>query len=204
MRRRRGGDWVIGLHPYDDPVGVFALDDCPITDERVMTFGAKSLRRARISDGGRVARIRPAHDRRSRRGDRRGTRRGRRNHSSLMPCRPRRRSGGSPRTAAALSWLGGALASASFSQVNEAVGDRLHEYVLERARTHSPASVVDAYAGSGATAIPLAMTDGASSPSSSIVKRPARCAAGIAGRLATGGRRASKMRSIASCPPTSC
>src|SRR5689334_4306395 len=37
MRRRRGGDWVIGLHPYDDPVGVFALEDCPITDDRVMS-----------------------------------------------------------------------------------------------------------------------------------------------------------------------
>ena len=27
---------MIGLHPYDDPVGVFQLADCPITDERVM------------------------------------------------------------------------------------------------------------------------------------------------------------------------
>ena len=36
MRRVRDGDWVIGLHPYDDPVGVFQLADCPITDERVM------------------------------------------------------------------------------------------------------------------------------------------------------------------------
>src|SRR5258705_8987864 len=36
MRRAPGGDWVIGLHPFDDPVGVFQLADCPITDERVM------------------------------------------------------------------------------------------------------------------------------------------------------------------------
>ena len=31
-----GAGWVAGLHPYDDPVGVFDLADCPITDERVL------------------------------------------------------------------------------------------------------------------------------------------------------------------------
>src|SRR6185436_4707290 len=30
LRRRTDGSWVMGLHPYDDPVGVFQLDDCPI------------------------------------------------------------------------------------------------------------------------------------------------------------------------------
>src|SRR5687767_4617587 len=30
--RRRGARWVAGLHPYDDPVRVFPLADCPITD----------------------------------------------------------------------------------------------------------------------------------------------------------------------------
>jgi len=34
--RRRGGGWVAGLHPYDRPGDVFALADCPITDERVV------------------------------------------------------------------------------------------------------------------------------------------------------------------------
>jgi 23S rRNA (uracil1939-C5)-methyltransferase len=47
-------------------------------------------------------------------------------------------------------------ASASFAQVNSDVGALLHAYVLERARAHNPRTVVDAYAGSGATAIPLA------------------------------------------------
>jgi len=28
--------WTIGLHPFDDPVNVFQLADCPITDERVV------------------------------------------------------------------------------------------------------------------------------------------------------------------------
>jgi 23S rRNA (uracil1939-C5)-methyltransferase len=55
---------------------------------------------------------------------------------------------------------GGDAASASFEQVNEATGAALHRYVLERTRAHRPNAVVDAYAGSGATAIPLAR-DGA-------------------------------------------
>ncbi|MBA3890285.1 MAG: class I SAM-dependent RNA methyltransferase, partial [Gemmatimonadaceae bacterium] len=47
-------------------------------------------------------------------------------------------------------------AGASFVQVNAAVADALHAHVLERAHAHRPRHVVDAYAGSGATAIPLA------------------------------------------------
>jgi 23S rRNA (uracil1939-C5)-methyltransferase len=53
-----------------------------------------------------------------------------------------------------------AAGDASFMQVNVEMGRALHAYVLERARAHLPATVVDAYAGSGATAIPLAR-DGA-------------------------------------------
>ncbi|HEY3134022.1 MAG TPA: TRAM domain-containing protein, partial [Gemmatimonadaceae bacterium] len=34
--RRRGARWIAGLHPYDDPVRIFALADCPITDRRVV------------------------------------------------------------------------------------------------------------------------------------------------------------------------
>ena len=34
--RRRGARWVAGLHPYDDPIGIFALADCPITDRKVV------------------------------------------------------------------------------------------------------------------------------------------------------------------------
>ena len=37
-RRRVSDDWTIGLHRFDDPVGVFQLEDCPITDERVMAI----------------------------------------------------------------------------------------------------------------------------------------------------------------------
>src|SRR5205085_5046092 len=47
-------------------------------------------------------------------------------------------------------------ATASFAQVNAEVGRALHAYVLDRARSYRPSVVIDAYAGSGATAIPLA------------------------------------------------
>jgi len=40
--------------------------------------------------------------------------------------------------------------------VNAEVGAMLHAYVLDRARRYRPSSVVDAYAGAGATAVPLA------------------------------------------------
>jgi 23S rRNA (uracil1939-C5)-methyltransferase len=34
--RRRGERWIAGLHPYDSPVKVFELRDCPITDLAVL------------------------------------------------------------------------------------------------------------------------------------------------------------------------
>src|SRR6266550_7757623 len=33
--RRSGARWIAGLHPYDDPVRIFALSDCPITHRGV-------------------------------------------------------------------------------------------------------------------------------------------------------------------------
>jgi 23S rRNA (uracil1939-C5)-methyltransferase len=50
----------------------------------------------------------------------------------------------------------GAAAGASFVQVNARVAAALRAHVLERVRAHDPARVVDAYAGMGDTAIPLA------------------------------------------------
>jgi 23S rRNA (uracil1939-C5)-methyltransferase len=157
MRRRDGG-WIAGLHPFDDPVGIFQLEDCPITDERVLAIwrdvmaaaahypDADELRAsvqlaghgaAIVVEGGnkwpdrlRFFEAVPA--------------------ASALWWRPAHR----PRALVAERTSAGA--GASFAQVNPAVGASLHAYVLERARAHSPASVVDAYAGSGATAIPLA------------------------------------------------
>src|SRR5262249_55664668 len=35
-RDAASGAWIAGLRPYDDPDRIFSLDDCPITDERVL------------------------------------------------------------------------------------------------------------------------------------------------------------------------
>lgn len=41
--RRRGSAWIAGLHPFDDPRRVFALEDCPITHEDVLTIWRQVL-----------------------------------------------------------------------------------------------------------------------------------------------------------------
>jgi 23S rRNA (uracil1939-C5)-methyltransferase len=62
--------------------------------------------------------------------------------------------GGAMRRLAARTARG--AAGASFAQVNARVAASLRAYVLERVRAHAPARVVDAYAGTGDTALPLA------------------------------------------------
>jgi 23S rRNA (uracil1939-C5)-methyltransferase len=160
--RREGAGWIAGLHPYDDPVGVFDLADCPITDERVMTVWSelrpaldslpqeRSLRVAvRLLDegasvtveGGRVWRapealMAAAH--------------------AVTEVWWRPQEGTLRRVAARTSEQ---RAGASFAQVNAPVAARLREALLQRVRALDPRHVLDAYAGTGATAVPLA-TDG--------------------------------------------
>jgi 23S rRNA (uracil1939-C5)-methyltransferase len=162
MRRGRDRRWVIGLHPYDDPVGVFQLQDCPITDERVVDVWrqvmsaqahfppADELRAfVQLTDDGAAVVMEGANEWPAR--------------SAFFEAVP---------LATSLWWKPAHRArtlvaersrksgDASFVQINEEMGNALHTYVLERARSYAPASVIDAYAGSGATAIPLAR-DGA-------------------------------------------
>jgi 23S rRNA (uracil1939-C5)-methyltransferase len=157
--RRRGARWIAGLHPYDDPVRVFPLADCPITDSRVVGAwrevmeadayfpDAKELRGSvRITTGGPTfvmigGQSWAASDQ----------------FAAAVPSlsavwwepaedRPRRllydrRHDRAP--------------SAAFAQVNAEMADVLREYVLERARSYAPAIAVDAYSGAGHTAIAL-------------------------------------------------
>ncbi|HEV8234404.1 MAG TPA: hypothetical protein VGP84_07385, partial [Gemmatimonadaceae bacterium] len=51
-------------------------------------------------------------------------------------------------------------AGTSFGQINAAVAEVLRTYVVDRVRAHAPATVIDAYAGTGDTATMLA-TSGA-------------------------------------------
>jgi 23S rRNA (uracil1939-C5)-methyltransferase len=157
--RRRGGRWIAGLHPYDDPVHVFPLADCPITDGRVVAAwhdvmtadayfpDAKELRGSvRLTSGGPIfvmigGESWAARDQ----------------FAKAVPSisavwwepaedKPRRllydkRADRSP--------------SASFAQVNAEMADLLRAYVLEKARSYAPRSAVDAYSGAGHTAIAL-------------------------------------------------
>jgi 23S rRNA (uracil1939-C5)-methyltransferase len=157
--RRAGARWIAGLHAYDDPSTVFDLVDCPITDERVLAVWRElrptldrlprdpALRVAvRLIDDGAAATVEggrawPAAE-------------------AFFAAAPAltelwwKPEGGAVRRLAARTRE--SHAGASFVQVNARVAARLHDALLARVRAADPARVVDAYAGTGATAIPLA------------------------------------------------
>jgi len=159
--RRRGARWIAGLHPYDDPVRVFPLSDCPITDRSVVSAWHEVMQAdAYFPDASEL------------RGSIRKTSGGptlvmmggeswaaRDQFAAAVPSlsavwwipsedKPRRlvydkRADKSP--------------SASFAQVNAEMAERLRTYVLERASLLAPRTAVDAYAGAGGIA--TAMSD---------------------------------------------
>lgn len=157
--RRAGAGWIAGLHPYDDPVGVFDLGDCPITDESVLAVWSELRPLFHLLPDERALRV--------------AVRVADRGASVVVE-------GGSAWPAAdhffaqapsvAELWWGpqhGRLrrlgaraersdAGASFVQVNARVAASLRAHLLERVRSYGPARVVDGYAGMGDTAIPLA------------------------------------------------
>jgi 23S rRNA (uracil1939-C5)-methyltransferase len=157
--RRSGERWIAGLHPYDDPVGVFDLVDCPITDERVMMVWGelraafdllpheRALRVAvRLLDEGASVTVEGGHAWRT--------------PETLLARVPavtevwwRPKDGPLRRVASRTSER---HAGAAFVQVNAGVAARLRERLLARVRAYAPAHVIDAYAGTGATAAPLA------------------------------------------------
>jgi len=158
MRRARSGEWIIGLHPFDDPVNVFQLADCPITDERVLAIWrevmesrqrfpvADELRASvRLLDGGAAVVMEGGNEWPDRLA-----------FFEAVPSATALWWKPAHRARALIAQRGEAAAGASFAQVNAAMGARLHDFVLERARDYGAATALDAYAGSGATAIPLA------------------------------------------------
>ena len=190
--RRRGARWIAGLHPYDDPVRVFPLTDCPITDRRVVAAwrevmdadayfpDAKELRGSvRITSGGPTLVMMGGQSWAARD-----------QFSAAVPSvfavwwepaddKPRRllydkRADRTP--------------SASFAQVNAEMAEILGRYLLERARDLGPRTAVDAYAGAGQTASLLSeagvavtaieLDPEASEWSSSILRLPSRAVQG--------------------------
>lgn len=166
MQRSDDGEWIAGLHPYDNPARVFALDDCPITNLSVVETWHEILAQSeyfptvpalrgsvRVTGDGPVfvmmggARWTRAHE--------------------LFAAVPRlaamwwenddggRRLVGDRRPQRSLQ-----PPAASFSQVNPEVAVSLRKHVMATVSKHSPDKIVDAYSGLGETAIAFAK-DGA-------------------------------------------
>jgi len=161
--RRPGGRWIGGLHPYDDPVNVFQLEDCPITDERVVAVWREVFRaeqwfpdlptfRAAVRLVGTDAVMVVEGG-----SQWKAARRFFQAVPSLAALwwEPQ---GASRRLVAERTAV---AAGASFGQVNTHVAAALRDEVVARARAHSPGRVVDAYAGTGDTAAPLAASGAA-------------------------------------------
>jgi SAM-dependent methyltransferases related to tRNA (uracil-5-)-methyltransferase len=48
MKRQSNGEWIAGLHPFDDPARIFPLVDCPITDEAVVEAWRLVMKQSRF------------------------------------------------------------------------------------------------------------------------------------------------------------
>ena len=158
--RRRASGWIAGLHPFDDPVTVFSLDDCPITHQDVLDVWREVLAAAEFL---------PAAD------ELRGALRFEGEESASLTIEGAREWPSSPEFFAAVPRLGAlwwipenqsrrrlhardaeTAPGASFAQVNPAVAGPLRRRVVALAMARHPATAVDAYAGLGDTAAELA------------------------------------------------
>ncbi len=156
--QRRGAGWIGGLHAYDDPVRVFALADCPITDRRVVSVWREVLAASRFFPDAPALRgaVRWTPDGATfvMMG---GTRWGETAEffaavPSLValywePKEQPRRQLGERRSAPS--------PAASFAQVNPAMAQLLHAYVLDTVLERMPKRVIDAYAGAGDLSVAL-------------------------------------------------
>lgn len=184
--RRRDDAWIAGLHRYDAPGDVFVLEDCPITDERVVGVWSRIMQHQHLLPRavelrGAVRALADGHAFTLEGGT------GWRGHAALFAAVPE---------LTELWWVpegaGRRLlhsrradeAGASFVQVNPGVADRLREWVFSLASAFRPATAIDAYAGSGDIAVGLA-TRGARVTAIEIDADAARVAAA---RLTSGSR----------------
>ena len=157
--RRRGARWIAGLHPYDDPVRIFALADCPITNREVVASwheimaadayfpDANELRGSvRITTGGPTFVMMGGASWGAREQFLKAT-----PSLSAVWWEP---ADDKPRRVISDKRIERAP-SASFAQINSEMAEILRAYVIERARACEPRSVIDAYAGAGHTAVAL-------------------------------------------------
>jgi 23S rRNA (uracil1939-C5)-methyltransferase len=162
MERLSSGNWVAGLHPYDNPARVFALSDCLITDRAVVTTWKDILAKSQLFP--------PVQ---SLRGSVRMTPDG----PVFVMIGAMRWSNATAffdavTSLAAVWWENEEGARrivgdrrpqrslqppvASFAQINAEVAVNLRNHLLTVVSAYSPKTVVDAYSGAGDTAIAFA------------------------------------------------
>ncbi|MEO8195009.1 MAG: class I SAM-dependent RNA methyltransferase [Gemmatimonadales bacterium] len=162
MQRMPSGEWLAGLHPYDNPARIFALNDCPITDRQVVATWREVLAKSELFPP--VPALR---------GSVRLTRDG-----PIFVMMGAMRWSKATEFFAAVETLSAAwweneegarriigdrrparslqLPSASFAQVNPKVADELRKHVIAKVSAHSPQTLVDAYSGAGDIAVAFA------------------------------------------------
>jgi 23S rRNA (uracil1939-C5)-methyltransferase len=162
MQRLQTGEWIAGLHHYDNPAKIFALEDCPITNRGIIATWREILSNTRLFPSVQ-----------SLRGSVRITADGpvfvmtggmRWSHAegffdavkSLAAAWWENDEGsrsliGDRRPPRALQ-----PPVASFAQVNAEVAVNLRKHVMTTVSAYSPKKIVDAYSGAGETAIAFA------------------------------------------------
>jgi 23S rRNA (uracil1939-C5)-methyltransferase len=162
IRRNTSGGWIAGLHQYDDPSRVFALEDCPITSKTIVAVWREILAHADLfpespslrgsvriwekgaafvlSGGTRFTRARELFDAVSS-----VTAMWWEDDSGLRQMIGDRRAATDRESPVA-----------SFAQVNPPMAAELLELVMDKIVSRSPTSLVDAYSGAGEVAIELA------------------------------------------------
>lgn len=160
--RKRGDAWIGGLHAFDDPSHVFSLRDCRISDERLLAVWREIL--AASADFPVAVQLRGAVRLLGDAGNRAAfvLEGGRdwNSHEAFFAAVP---------SLEALWWIpeNGARRlvgdrrekhepGASFAQVNPEVARMLEAFVVDAVMSRTPATVVDAYSGSGDVAATLA------------------------------------------------
>src|SRR4051812_27319997 len=148
--RRTPAGRRIGLHPFDDAEAVFQLEDCPITDQRVVAVWRSIFANAELlpesADRGAVRILDNGSASVVIEGDRHWP-----NANAMIDAIPEIESlwwkpeNQSRRLVAEQKTTRG---SASFAQVNPAMAAVLREHVLDRVRGHAPTTMIDGYAGS--------------------------------------------------------
>jgi 23S rRNA (uracil1939-C5)-methyltransferase len=150
--RRIAGSLVAGLHRYDAPDEIFPLEDCPITDEALLSAWsavlAQSDKLPRARELRASIRLLPVGFALTVEGGGSWT-----THDALFECVPDlgelwwKPDGQSRRLLRSRASDG--RAGASFVQVNPGVAHALRAHVLAIAAARHPRTVVDAYAGTG-------------------------------------------------------